>query len=101
MAESKVHKVMMYATKIKMKYGCRSSNNLLEIDQIYVVNGREGNFYKKEILHDYLKNNPNTIKVYIYPFPDLIPEISTRGERYVRSSPNYTSNDNLLSLPRE
>ena len=61
----------MYATKIQMKPGCRTSNNLQEIDSIYI----EG-------------------------YPYVIPALSAYGEKYVRSEANGTSRDNLLNLPR-
>ena len=73
---------MMYAKKIKMKYGCSNSNNVQEIEEIY------------------LKKNPKSIKVYISPYPDVVPALSSRGEKYVRSEPNDTVRDNLLKLPR-
>ena len=42
---------MMYATKIKMRPGCSDSQNLIEIDSVYIVDGsRHSDFYKKEIL---------------------------------------------------
>ena len=44
-------------------------------------------FFKKADLHDYLKKNPGSIKVYISPYPDLIPAVSSTGEKYVRSEP--------------
>ncbi len=88
----------MRATRLKMKAGCGNSNNLLEIDQIYI----DGNgFRTKAKIHDYLKENPNSIQVDIYPYPDLQPMLSQNGEKYVRSEPDYTGRDNLLKLPRE
>ena len=53
----------MKATKIKMKPGCGTSSNLLEIDSIYLIGCKEEGFYKKEVLYDYLKKNPGTIQV--------------------------------------
>lgn len=94
---------MIRATKIKMKPGCGSSNNLLEIDKIYLVGDlkEDGYFYKSDI-HDFLKNNPySTIEVNIYPYPKVEPAISQNGEKYVRSKANSTYIDNLLNLPRE
>lgn len=87
----------MKATKIKMKPGCGSSNNLLEIDQIYIDGS---GFYPKASIHDYLKKNPNSIQVDIYPYPYLQPRLSQNGEKYVSSKPNNTGKDNLLNLPR-
>lgn len=94
---------MYYATKIKMKPGCGTSNNLLEIESIYLTGFSEETFYTKKAIHDFLVENPSTdIKVKIAPYyPKLIPATSIRGEKYVKSTPNSTQNDNLLALPRE
>jgi hypothetical protein len=91
----------MKATKIKMIPGCNSSSSLLEIDSIYLTDAKENGYYKKAIVHDYLKDNPGTIQVNISPYPKVIPVVSTNGEKYVKSSPNASNKDNLLSLPRE
>ena len=93
--------MIMYATKIKMQRGCYYSSNLLEIDEIYIEGCTNPGFFKKAVIHEYLKKNPSTIQVKIYPFPDVIPAVSINGEKYVRSSPNGSGRDNLLSLPRE
>lgn len=91
----------MKATKIKMYTGKENSQSLLEIDEIYIQGCTEPGFYKKAKVYDYLKNNPGTIQVNIYPYPNLIPVLSVNGEKYVRSSANGSTKDNLLSLPRE
>ena len=93
---------MYLATKIKMKPGCYNSNELVEIDEIFIsgADPYQG-YHKKEYLHDYLQINPHTIQVDIPPYPYAIPATSSKGERYVRSSPNGNPNDNLLKLPRE
>ena len=91
----------MKAVKTKMKPGCGSSNNLLEIDQIYLEGCQENGYYPKASIHDFLKSNPNSIQVNIYPYPNLQPMLSQNGEKYVRSEPNYTGKDNLLCLPRK
>ncbi len=89
---------MMYATRIKMKPGCYYSQSLLEIDEIYI----DGcGYFKKALLHDYLQENPGTIKVNIAPYPNVIPAVSSRNEKYVRSSPDSYRHDDLLDLPRE
>ena len=90
----------MYATKIKMKAGCYSSQQLTEIDEIYVEGCTNPGFFKKEVLHDHLKEYPKSIKVKIYPYPELITSVSSRDEKYVRSTPNDYQHDNLLDLPR-
>ena len=91
----------MYAKKIKMEYGCKRSSNVQEIAEIYVDGCNNPGYFKKSILYDYLKNNPGSIKVYIYPYPDVVPALSSYGEKYVRSESNDTTRDNLLKLPRE
>ena len=90
----------MKATKIKMKPSCGNSNNLVEIDQIYLEGCQENGFCYKSVIYDYLKKNPNSIEVNIYPYPKLQPAVSQNGEKYVRSEPDYTGKDNLLKLPR-
>lgn len=91
----------MKAIKIKMKQGCNSSNNLTEIDKIYLEGCKEDGYYYKSAIYDFLKKNPNSIQVNIYPYPNLQPLINQNGEKYVRSEPDYTGKDNLLKLPRE
>lgn len=91
---------MMYATKIKMQQGCANSNSTQEIAEIYIEGCDNPGFFSKTTLHDYLQTNPNSISVKIYPYPYLIPAVSSKGEKYVRSEPNDTPNDNLLKLPR-
>lgn len=91
----------MRAIKIKMKTGCNYSNDLTEIDQIYLEGCQEDGYYYKSAIYDFLKDNPNSIQVNIYPYPDLQPVLSQNGEKYVRSEANYTGKDNLLALPRE
>lgn len=90
----------MKATGIHMRLGCNNSDNVLEIDSIYIEGCSNPGWFKKEDIHDYLKKNPNTIYVNRSPFPYLIPATSAYGEKYVRSEPNDTVNDNLLKLPR-
>lgn len=92
---------MMYAMKIKMQQGHYTSQNLLEIDSIYIEGCTNPGFFKKAVLYDHLKKNPGTIKVNISPYPAVVPAISPKGEKYVRSAPNDHTYDNLLDLPRE
>lgn len=91
----------MLATKIKMRPGCSGSRSLLEIDQIYIEGCNNPGYFKKEVLHDHLKEHPGTIQVNIFPYPDLIHATSSRGEKYVRSAPDNSTSDDLLDLPRE
>lgn len=88
------------ATRIKMKTNCFYSNNLLEIDQIYLDGCPTPGYYPKEVVHNFLLTHPNSIEVNIFPYPDLQPVVSTNGEKFVRSIPNQGTHDNLLSLPR-
>lgn len=91
----------MKAIKLKMKSGCRYSNNILEIDSIYITGCSDEGYFSKEVLHEHLVKNPGSIQVNIYPYPNLIPATSNYGEKYIKSSPNNTTADNLLNLPRE
>ena len=91
----------MKATKLKMKAGCGTSNNLLEIDSIYITGCTNEGYFKKSNIHDFVKDNPGSIQVDIYPYPNLIQAISSNGEKYAKSSNNNTTKDNLLNLPRE
>ena len=90
----------MKATKIKMKSGCYNSTKTTGISKIYIEGCKNPGFFDKSVLHDYLQTNPHSIQVNISPYPDLIPATSISGEKYVRSEPNDTPNDNLLRLPR-
>jgi len=90
----------MYATKIKMQQGCYSSQSLTEIDEIYIEGCDNPGYFKKAVLHDYVKEHPGSIQVKISPYPNVIPATSSRGEKYVRSTPNDYTHDNLLDLPR-
>lgn len=83
-------------TKIHMKKYCENSYNLTEIESLLI--GEQ--LYTKEYIHDYLKNNPGTIKVGTLNGPEAIPATSTNGEKFVKSEPNKNILDNLLSLPR-
>ena len=89
---------MFYAQKIKMKKGKDKSNDLLEIDEIFV--GGFG-WQKKAYYYDCLKKHPESIAVNIAPFPKLIEQLSVNQEKYVKSKPNKYGYDNLLDLPRE
>ncbi len=63
----------------------------------------EVKFYNKADVHNYLVKNPGSIQVGFSPFPAVIP--ATRSAlaiaKYVKSNPGDTTDDNLLSLPRE
>ena len=91
----------MKATKIKMKTGCRYSNDLTEIDEIYITGCTNPGYFKKADIHDFVKKKPGSIQVDIWPNPDVVAAVSVNGEKYVRSAPNAYGHDNLLCLPRE
>jgi hypothetical protein len=93
--------ICMRAIKIKIKSGSFYSSDVQEIDSIYIMNNGVGSYSKKADVHDYLKKYPGTIQVDIYPYPNLIPEVSTSGEKYVRSTPDASKKDNLMNLPKE
>ena len=46
---------MFYAKKIKMMSGCNNSQNVTDIDEIYIDGCKNPGFFKKAVLHDYLK----------------------------------------------
>ena len=90
----------MKATKIRMKTGYEYSAKVTEISEIYIEGCTNPGFFLKSTLYDFIKSNPCSIQVNIYPYPSLIPALSSNGEKYVRSEPNDTPYDNLLKLPR-
>lgn len=90
----------MLAKRIIMKPSCSGSNNVQEIDMIFIDGCSEPGYFKKEVIHDYLKTSPRSIQVNISPYPYLIAKKSKSGEKYVASEPNDTPYDNLLKLPR-
>lgn len=89
--------ILDYATAIRMKQGCLYSQSLLEIKDIYLA---KNGWISKEKLHDFLKQNPKTIRVLNNAGPLVLPATSIYGEKYVKSSPNDSVKDNLLYLPR-
>lgn len=88
---------MMYAKRIRMKNGCRYSNNMREIAEIYVDGCNNPEFFPKATLHDFLKTNPNSIRVNISSYPYVVPATSSFGEKYVRYEPNNTVYDSCSS----
>ncbi len=54
----------------------------------------------KETIHDFIVENPDSkIVVDLKPFPVLL-AAKNGTQKYVRSQPNSSENDNLLKLPR-
>lgn len=92
--------IMIYATKIKLKPGRIYPHSALEISTIYLVGVQNERFYAEEVVYDLVKQG-YIIQVNISPhYPKLIAAISSEGEKYVRSEPNDTVQDNLLRLPQ-
>ncbi|WP_229210169.1 DUF3892 domain-containing protein, partial [Enterococcus faecium] len=91
--------IMARATKIRMNDSKGFSNDVTEIKDIYLTGVKQPAYYSKESIYDFIKGG-NTVDVNIYPYPKLIPAMRN-GQRYVRSEPNDTPNDNLLKLPRD
>ena len=89
---------MVYATRITMKNGFIDSDNPEEIDEIYLSGVSNPGWYKKSLVHDFVKEN--IAKVNIDPYPKLVPEISSNNEKFVRSEPDEYRKDNLMKLPR-
>lgn len=93
---------MIYVTKIKMGTGCYNSQDITEIDSVYLQGDNTDDFFKKSAVYDFLKKHPDTlVKVDIPPYPNVIPALSVNNEKYVKSTPNQYQYDNLLDLPRE
>ncbi|MEA5031456.1 MAG: DUF3892 domain-containing protein [Sphaerochaeta sp.] len=91
------------AIAIRLNRGCinpKSCNDIAEI-KIRADYGSTSEWKFKAKIYDLVKESPGSIKVDRYPYPDLIPAKSKNDEKYVRSEPNDTENDNLLKLPRE
>lgn len=91
----------MKITKIKMRRGCEYSDDVLEIDSLYIPDCKEPGYYSKASVHDYVKKYPDSIYVDIKPYPFLVAVVSANGEKYVRSEPDEYKKDNLLKLPKE
>ena len=90
---------MILATKLHFQYGCPVHPSEQDIQSIYLSGeGLEG-FYLKEQVYDMILQG-EIIRVNIYPYPILEEMTSSKGEKYVRSMPNESRNDNLLNLPR-
>ncbi|MFA7109624.1 MAG: DUF3892 domain-containing protein [Sphaerochaetaceae bacterium] len=93
---------MYYVEKIHMNPSFPESENCIDIESLYIdfkdIYGLKA--YLKSEIYDYLKSHPKTISVNIAPYPVLIPALSSKYEKYVRSENNDTVSDNLLKLPR-
>ena len=98
---------MVLVTKPRMKSSAASGlhqsesldGQLLEIDSLYLQCDKFEGWYEKSMIHDWLKKG-NSAKVNIAPYPELQPMVNIfTGEKYVRSAPNGSTHDNLLSLP--
>lgn len=98
---------MFLATQITMKSSYSNSSAsyytleglLQEIDEIYLTGVSDEGWHKKAIVHDFI-NSGHEVNVDIFPYPKLIAVVSKNYEKYVRSSPNGSTQDNLLNLPR-
>lgn len=83
-----------------ISHQCNLQIAFVQCAEIYVDGCNNPGFFPKAVLHDFLRTNPNSIKVNISPYPYVVPATSYRGEKYVRSEANDTIHDNLLKLPR-
>lgn len=90
----------MRIIKIRMNSGYETSNHCIDIKDLYVINCDVPGWYPKAGVYDAI-NNGASIRVNRYPYPECVCAKSQYGEKYVRSEPNDTENDNLLKLPRE
>ena len=90
----------MYVYKLKMRPGCEKSCDVRDIEALYIGYPVTA-YWKKERLHDYVRHHPGTVQVAIAPYMDVIPAVSSQGEKYVRSGPDDSPHDSLLRLSRE
>lgn len=90
---------MILATKIRLRKNAAASPREQDIESIHLTGENCNGYYPKEQVHDMLLQGAE-IRVNIYPYPNLEPMLSARGEKYVRSEPNPSPHDNLLNLPR-
>ena len=90
----------MYVYKLKMRPGCEKSCDVRDIDSLY-IGYPVAAYWKAERVHNYVKSHPGAIQVSIAPYMDVLPAVSSQGEKYVRSGPADSSYDSLLRLSRE
>lgn len=90
---------MILATTIHFRKNTTASLREQDIESICLEGENCHGHYLKEQVHDMLVGGEE-IRVNIYPYPNLEPMLSPRGEKYVRSEPNPSPHDNLLNLPR-
>lgn len=92
---------MYKAVKITLKPDIEKPSSCIDIDEIQIKSGDATTWYKKELVHDYVKagvkivvSNQNVVHE-----PELEAVVSSYGEKYVRSEKDDIKSDNLLMLP--
>lgn len=82
-----------------MQSGQERKHDVRSIDSIRLkYSNGDIRWSKKEDVYNHLLTYPKSIEVGISPYPVLVPE-HDGFTKYVRSQPDHTGEDNLLSLP--
>ena len=88
------------STSIRMKDGCYYSSSCQEIADIY-LDGSKNGWYSKVEVHDYVKDNPNSIRVNIGQItPTLYTQLALMAKSMWSRQANDSPHDNLLKLTR-
>lgn len=95
---------MVYAKKIKMRFGYRDSNRLKDIESILLDDENSDNENKKVyssvgMVYDMLVEAPDSIKIFFEPYPFLKP-IMVDDQKCVQSIAGSQSFDLLFYLTR-
>ncbi len=91
---------MLFVTKIKM---IKNQNYLENISELLIFDdsNNSSEWYKRQDIYNYV-NKGGIIRVNIDPsYNKLVSVKNQYGTEYVRSSPNNSTKDDLLDLPKE
>jgi len=95
--KNKEDKKKVRATKIKL-FPNLQGTSLLEIQSIYLEGVDSPGLYTKGAVHDFIKDG---YTVFVWNSSSkCLAKISVNNEKYVSSTPNSTTADNLLKLPK-
>lgn len=95
---------MLYAVAVSFQSSQESEWTWKSVDQIYLNSDDSSvlsGWHSKAYVYDLIKNKGKIVKVYISPYPKLIPEIYDGSTKFVRSENDDTSTDNLVQLGRK
>jgi len=91
---------MLFAEKIRLTTRKNKDINYSDIKSIYIDFGMGLNEYSKEIIHDFLIDNPYSIKAKIQPYPFLIPYKDKNGNKQVVAVDINSKIEYLIKLPK-